>query len=426
MNVKTSFTRRHSRWFERILLSYLFQFFSGGLVLIIASAIPIWGFQFWKSNDPNLLTSLTTSLISFLIATFSLRKLFRLPGSESVAYVLPVTIVCFAIPLGFILFLRATYSLQIFLVGFLVTLFWCYAGFFLGRRYRLIRYAILPSNSSQDLLTSHGALFSILKFPDLGGQRFNAIVADFNSPMLTPDWEKFLAQCTLARIPVYSEKKIREFITGRVKIDHLTENVFGSLLPSDLYESIKRCIDFVSSTFLIPILFPFFILIAILIKLESKGPALFIQPRMGFRGKVFPMLKFRSMYIDKKGTGFTNGTDDPRITKIGKIIRKYRIDELPQILNIWIGQMSFIGPRPESFELSQWYEKDVPFFAYRHVVRPGISGWAQVEQGYAAEVEGMNIKLEYDFYYIKNFSFWLDLLITFKTIKTIFTGFGAR
>jgi lipopolysaccharide/colanic/teichoic acid biosynthesis glycosyltransferase len=132
------------------------------------------------------------------------------------------------------------------------------------------------------------------------------------------------------------------------------------------------------------------------------------------------------MYIDQKGSGFTKENKDPRITKVGKYIRKFRIDELPQIFNIFLGQMSFIGPRPESYELSQWYEKDVPFFAYRHVVRPGISGWAQVEQGYAAEVDGMKIKLEYDFYYIKNFSFWLDLLITFKTIKTIITGFGSR
>jgi lipopolysaccharide/colanic/teichoic acid biosynthesis glycosyltransferase len=132
------------------------------------------------------------------------------------------------------------------------------------------------------------------------------------------------------------------------------------------------------------------------------------------------------MYIDKQGKGFTQGEDDPRITRIGKFIRKFRIDELPQIFNILLGQMSFIGPRPESLELSMWYEMDVPFFSYRHVVRPGISGWAQVEQGYAAEVDGMKVKLEYDFYYIKHFSFWLDILITFKTIKTILTGFGAR
>ena len=132
------------------------------------------------------------------------------------------------------------------------------------------------------------------------------------------------------------------------------------------------------------------------------------------------------MRNDLEGKGFTEGEEDPRITKVGSVIRKYRIDELPQILNVLKGEMSFIGPRPESLELSQWYEKDVAFFSYRHIVRPGLSGWAQVNQGYAAEVEGMTVKLQYDFYYIKHFSLWLDILIVVKTIRTILTGFGSR
>ncbi len=421
-----NFIRRHSRWYEKILLSYFFQFLTGGFFLVVCSAIPIWGQEFWKSNDPNLVTSLMASLLAFFISTFTLRRLFRLPDSESVAYIIPVTFFCYLVPIALILFFRTTYSIQIFVVGFGVTLLWCFVGFFLGRRYRLTRYAILPFGFSKELEKNHGALFTILSKPDLEGQRYNAIVADFNSPTITPEWEKFLAKCTLARIPVYSERKIRETVTGRVQINHLSENVFGSLLPSQFYERTKRLIDLLTSLLFIPVLLPFFLIIAFLIRIESKGSPLFIQPRMGFRGKVFPMLKFRSMYIDKRGEGFTKHSADPRITEIGKFIRKFRIDELPQVFNILIGQMSFIGPRPESYELSQWYEKDVPFFAYRHVVRPGLSGWAQVNQGYAAEVDGMKVKLEYDFYYIKNFSFWLDLLIAFKTIKTVLTGFGAR
>jgi lipopolysaccharide/colanic/teichoic acid biosynthesis glycosyltransferase len=147
---------------------------------------------------------------------------------------------------------------------------------------------------------------------------------------------------------------------------------------------------------------------------------------MGFRGVPFRVYKFRSMYIDQRGSGFTEGDDDPRITRVGRFIRKCRLDELPQLFNVIKGEMSFIGPRPESMELSEWYERDVAFFSYRHVVRPGISGWAQVEQGYAAEVDGMTTKLQYDFYYIKHFSLWLDILIAFKTLKTIVTGDGAR
>jgi len=132
------------------------------------------------------------------------------------------------------------------------------------------------------------------------------------------------------------------------------------------------------------------------------------------------------MYHDMSGEDFTISEDDPRITRVGHVIRKYRIDELPQIFNILKSEMSFIGPRPESVSLSEWYEEDVPFFSYRHVVRPGITGWAQVEQGYAAEVQGMTRKLQYDFYYIKHISLWLDVLISLKTVRILFTGFGAR
>lgn len=426
MNPPPEYTRRHSRWFELILLSYFFQFIIGILVLVTFSAIPIWGLEFWKFEDPNIFTSLITCALSFFISTLSLRNLFRLPGSQSVGYVLPITTICFALPVLFILFFRTSYSIQVFIVSYFITLVWCYLGFFIGKRYRIVRYALLPFGEIRELDSAHGALFEVLKTPDFGDQRFNAILADFNNKKLTPEWEKFLAHCTLSRIPVYSIKRIRESLLGRVKIDHLSENEFGSLLPSSSYEKIKRLIDLLTAILVIPILLPFFLIIALCIRLESPGSILFVQERMGFRGKTFKMFKFRSMYIDKRGSRFTKEQNDPRITKIGNVIRKFRIDELPQVFNILLGQMSFIGPRPESYELSHWYEKDVPFFAYRHVVRPGISGWAQVEQGYAAEVDGMKVKLEYDFYYIKNFSFWLDLLITFKTVKTILTGFGAR
>ena len=115
-----------------------------------------------------------------------------------------------------------------------------------------------------------------------------------------------------------------------------------------------------------------------------------------------------------------------RVTRVGKFIRKTRIDELPQFINVLKGDMSLIGPRPEQRAFVDQFEIDIPFYTYRHVVRPGITGWAQVTQGYAASEDETRIKLEHDFYYIKNFSLWLDILIVFKTIRTMLTGFGAR
>jgi lipopolysaccharide/colanic/teichoic acid biosynthesis glycosyltransferase len=117
---------------------------------------------------------------------------------------------------------------------------------------------------------------------------------------------------------------------------------------------------------------------------------------------------------------------DVRITRVGSVLRRSRLDELPQLFNILSGEMSFIGPRPEAEVLSSWYTGDIPFYRYRHVVRPGITGWAQVNQGHVAEVEEIYLKTQYDFFYIKYFSPWLDLLIVFRTVKTMLTGFGSR
>ena len=118
--------------------------------------------------------------------------------------------------------------------------------------------------------------------------------------------------------------------------------------------------------------------------------------------------------------------NDPRVTKLGRFLRRTRIDELPQIMNVLKGEMSWIGPRPEVEILSRWYESEIPFYRYRHIVPPGITGWAQVNQGHVAELDQVNHKLHYDFYYIKNFSPWLDILILIRTARTVLTGFGSR
>ncbi|HXG99935.1 MAG TPA: sugar transferase, partial [Sphingomicrobium sp.] len=128
---------------------------------------------------------------------------------------------------------------------------------------------------------------------------------------------------------------------------------------------------------------------------------------------------------DERSAAMTGDGDD-RITRLGAFLRRSRIDELPQIFNILKGEMSWIGPRPEAAVLSSWYTGEIPFYRYRHVVRPGISGWAQVNQGHVAHVDEVHEKLQFDFYYIKYFSPWLDTLILFRTIKTILTGFGSR
>ncbi|MGT2516893.1 sugar transferase (plasmid) [Sphingomonas panni] len=176
---------------------------------------------------------------------------------------------------------------------------------------------------------------------------------------------------------------------------------------------------------------PLLLVVALLIKLDSRGPILFRQERMGYRGRPFRIFKFRTMRVqvdipEDSRTAAMTGDNDPRITKLGRFLRHSRIDELPQMLNIIAGDMSWIGPRPEAVPLSVWYEQEIPFYFYRHIVRPGITGWAQVNQGHVSDIESVSDKLGYDFYYIQNFSAWIDVLITLRTISTMLNGFGAR
>ena len=424
--MKRRYERRHSRWYEVLLLGLGFHLVVGLPIVVGLPSLERWGWEFWEYLPDVRSNTIIAVGLAFVASALTLRRLGSYPGTQLAAYILPTVSIAFLIAVALLLFTREGYTRQVLFGGYLVSLAWFYLGYFIGRRYRKMKLALVPFGDTRRLKGSRRMDLRLLSEPDLQGVRVDGIVADLRAEDLPPEWEKFLATCTLCHIPVYHIRQIHESISGRVQIDSLSENEFGSLLPSLLYLRLKRCADTLGALVLLPILLPVMLITAIVIKLDSRGPVFFMQPRMGYRARPFLMFKFRSMYHDMSGEDFTISEDDPRITRVGKVIRKYRIDELPQIFNILKGQMSFIGPRPESISLSEWYEQDVPFFSYRHVVRPGITGWAQVEQGYAAEVQGMTKKLQYDFYYIKHVSLWLDVLITLKTVRILFTGFGAR
>ena len=243
------------------------------------------------------------------------------------------------------------------------------------------------------------------------------------------EWEGFLADAALAGRVVYQHKQLSESLTGRVELTHLSENNFGSLVPMRGWFHLKSLADFMVAVTLLPIALPVMTIAAVAIWLEDRGPILFRQARIGHAGHRISVYKFRTMHqveVQNELHAAMTSKGDDRITRVGAFLRRYRVDELPQIFNILKFQMSWIGPRPEAEVLSIWYTSELPFYRYRHVVKPGISGWAQVNQGHVADVEQVHRKLQYDFYYIKYFSPWLDLLILFRTIKTMLTGFGAK
>jgi exopolysaccharide biosynthesis polyprenyl glycosylphosphotransferase len=190
------------------------------------------------------------------------------------------------------------------------------------------------------------------------------------------------------------------------------------------YNTTKRIFDILLASIGVVLTLPIIMITAVLIKLESKGPVFFLQERVGLNGELFKIYKLRSMSCDAEKNGQKWAEEnDPRVTKVGKFIRKTRIDELPQFINVLKGNMSLIGPRPEIPMLTEEFEKGIPGFKKRLAVKPGLTGWAQVNGGYDISPRE---KLWFDLYYINNYSILLDIKIIFKTIQVILNGHGAR
>jgi len=190
----------------------------------------------------------------------------------------------------------------------------------------------------------------------------------------------------------------------------------------------KRIFDLLWAAVALLLAGPLMLVTAVAIRLDSPGPAIFRQRRIGKDGKKFTVYKFRSMFQDagKVQVHVPAEEDDPRVTRVGRWLRKLRLDELPQLFNIVNGDMSFIGPRPFVPDQEEQYAKEIPFYTQRWAVKPGASGWAQVHRGYCASLEDNIEKLSYDLFYIKNMSIGLDLLILFQTVKILLLGRGGR
>ncbi|GAA4037227.1 TIGR03013 family XrtA/PEP-CTERM system glycosyltransferase [Parerythrobacter jejuensis] len=219
--------------------------------------------------------------------------------------------------------------------------------------------------------------------------------------------------------------------TGRVDLDTVNPSwlIFSDGFSSArmISSGAKRIFDIVASGLLLILTLPIIALFAALVKMDSKGPAFFRQPRVGLYGQTFDVIKLRSMRTDAEKDGVKWATeDDPRITRLGKFIRKVRIDELPQTWSVLKGEMSFVGPRPEVPQFVTDLEDKLPYYAERHMVKPGITGWAQINYPYGASIEDSRHKLEYDLYYAKNYTPFLDLLILLQTLRVILWPEGAR
>ena len=239
-----------------------------------------------------------------------------------------------------------------------------------------------------------------------------------------------LLHLKFAGVEVEDAHTFYERLTGRILLEHLSPSwliLSDGFKKSRLLVLTKRGLDIGASLFVLLFTWPILLLAALAIRLEDGAPVLYRQERTGMGGRPFDILKFRSMRHDSEGSVPKWTADgDSRITRVGHIIRKYRIDELPQLFNVLRGEMSFVGPRPERPYFCRLLEEKIAYYALRHSVRPGITGWAQIKYQYGASIEEAKTKLEYDLFYIKHLSIFLDFAILFETAKVILLKRGAK
>ncbi len=275
---------------------------------------------------------------------------------------------------------------------------------------------------------ARGAIHNLKRFVEnLGVSEVVLALEERRNALPLPD----LLRIKTAGVHVNDFSSFIERETGRVDLDTVNPSwlIFSDGFSSGRAVSsiAKRIFDICASALLLALTLPVIVLFAVLVKLESRGPAFYRQIRVGLYGQPFPVIKLRSMRTDAEmnGAQFAQA-NDPRVTRIGRLIRKVRIDELPQTWSVLKGEMSFVGPRPERPEFVSELEQQLPYYAERHMVKPGITGWAQINYPYGANLEDSRHKLEYDLYYAKNYTPFLDLLILLQTLRVVLWHDGAR
>lgn len=322
---------------------------------------------------------------------------------------------------------RLYYSRSFLLSAYGITVIWIIFGtIFFGKRHN--KYIVVRGGLADRLNRFSKLGWSFLDKLEIKDslRGYDGIVVDLHAHN-DKKTLKVLADSSLHGMPVLHAATILENYSGRINLGYIAREGIYDLEKSKAYRIFKRVWEVSFIFLLLPLIIPLLVIISIAIKVDSRGPVLFKQQRVGKNGKLFTMYKFRSMSSDAEieGSRFAH-EEDARITRIGRFIRTFRIDELPQFWNVIKGDMSLIGPRPEQEYFVNYFNDEIPFYSYRHKVRPGITGWAQVKDGYAAGLVATKQKLGFDLYYVKNLSLSLDLLIAYATLKTILTGSGSR
>ncbi|MCC7394375.1 MAG: sugar transferase [Sphingomonadaceae bacterium] len=410
--------------------------FQVGMGLFLCILLPMTARALYDGvpiSDPRILYSGLLSAAALLTGYYAARSMVPFRGATTATYSVPTVIIAFAIFAIVPIFARIDYSRVQMFTHFVLAL-----GFFVATervtsRRRRLRFAVIPGGRVNGLAQQDAITLVRLKLPNDPIVAVDGVVADLDARHPS-GWDQAMMRSLLAGVPVYHWRHLAEQFSGTVDVTSISDNSFGTLNPNQFYLRVKQIMDYVGAATLLLLTWPLMLLAAIAIRLESPGGVLFRQERTGYRARSFTIIKFRTMRLpDDPATNDAEARDaaitqdaDPRITRVGNFLRKTRIDELPQLINVLRGEMSLIGPRPEAVELTLWYEQALPFYHYRHAIKPGITGWAQVNQGHVAGIDDTRVKLSYDFYYVKYCSLWLDMLIAAHTITTAIHKRGAK
>ena len=373
-------------------------------------------------------------VLPYAIATHLLMRASNLPVAERSGVLWVSTTAPFVFtPLGFALF-QQPYSRAAVVWAYAATTLWLWWGYRRHVKHRALRLVHLDANVPAQLAVC-------LSPNTLDPQAVQLIAWNPNSDTPLPACDgvvldrhvrstdertRLLGELKMQHLRLYSVEAVAELTSGRKMLPTAADSLW-EIDNDPSYDRAKRLLDVITVIALSPVWLPLATCVALAVRFDSKGPALYSQPRVGRDGQVFTLWKFRSMVhgLQAPGVHFAQA-DDPRITRVGRVLRRSRLDELPQLFNVLMGHMSLIGPRPEQTAFVRDFAATIPSYPYRHLVRPGLTGWAQVQQGYADSADTTRIKLSYDLYYVAHYSLALDLLIAAKTVKTVCTGFGAR
>ncbi len=411
-----------------------------GAGLMAATAVA--AFAQWIYGDAEIhriaLQTLWLCLAACVPATLLVDRFVHSPATVGSIWIVFSTAAVFGLLLAFFGVTHGLYSRAVLMLSFVGESAWLSAGVRLLVRGHVLRLGICEPAVMHLLSEAREALESPVTHAraelvassdlDLLATLDGVVIDRYSSK--DEGLRRLITALKLGGVRIYSADHVHELLTGRLSLQQTEDSFLDDSSGKVLYGLLKRALDLGGAAVLLAIAGVPMLLIAAAIRATSPGRALFRQPRVGVHGRPFEMYKFRTMYARASDRGSTDpeSCDEAagRVTPFGRRLRKYRFDELPQLLNVLHGTMSLIGPRPEWTATASAFFEHIAHYPYRHLVRPGITGWAQVNQGHVTDVADARIKLEYDLYYVKHLSFALDLVIGIRTVRTVLTGFGAK